>query len=107
MLGTDHSEVKEHAEQPPSRRWSDRFPLDMEACVTVKGQKIWCEAVNISISGARVRLDSATDMSGDIWLRIPRAGVDCIAEIVWSDETDIGVKFKKKRRWYHIASRLA
>lgn len=70
------------------------------------GQKIWCQAVNISINGARVRLDSTDGITGNIGLKIPRAGVDCIAEVVWVDETDIGVKFKKKRRWYHLSSRL-
>jgi len=104
MLNTENTAQNKAANRHPSRRWSDRFPLEMEACVMTGGRKIWCEAINISISGARVRLDSAEGISGNITLKIPRAGVDCIAEIVWSDETDIGVKFKKKRRWYHVGA---
>ena len=106
MLSTEKISLETAEKRTPSRRWNDRFPLDMEACVIVGGRKIWCEAVNISICGARVRLDSAEGIDGDITLKIPRAGVDCIAEVIWSDETDIGVKFLKKRRWYHIGSRL-
>ena len=106
MLNTENTTVNEQDARHPSRRWSDRFPLEMEACVISKGTKIWCDAINISISGARIRLDSAEGVSGDIRLKIPRAGVDCIAEVIWSDDTDIGVKFKKKYRWYHIGSRL-
>jgi len=102
MLNTETSKLEEQADRQPSRRWSDRFPLDMEACVVANRRKIWCAAINISISGARVRLESTDGISGDIRLKIPRAGVDCIAEVVWSNETDIGVKFKKKRRWYHF-----
>ena len=101
MLTNEQAPRKEQVDRQPSRRWSDRFPLDMEACVITDTQKIWCQAVNISICGARVRLDSTDELSGTILLKIPRAGVDCVAEIVWSDETDIGVKFKKRRRWYH------
>lgn len=100
MIKTDNAPLNEKRDNQPSRRWSDRFPLDMEACVIADGRKIWCQAVNISISGARVRLDSTSGISGLITLKIPRAGVDCIAEIVWSDQTDIGVKFQKRRRWY-------
>ena len=104
MVSTGTAPLSKNAEQQRSRRWSDRFPLDMEACVIIGRRKVWCEAVNISISGARVRMDTAEGVSGDIVLKIPRAGVDCIAEVVWSDETDIGVKFKKKRRWYQFSS---
>lgn len=101
MLKNENAALEEQGVHTPSRRWNDRFPLDMEACVIAGSQKIWCQAVNISICGARVRLDSTKDIAGEISLKIPRAGVDCIAEVIWSDETDIGVKFKKRRRWYH------
>lgn len=106
MLTTEQTTQQKPTTRQPSRRWSDRFPLDMEACVIAGKQKIWCQAVNISICGARVRLESTEDISGPIVLKIPRAGVDCVAEIVWSDDTDIGVKFKQRRRWYHRSSAL-
>lgn len=102
MLNTDNAPKKKPQQaRQPSRRWSDRFPLDMEACVIAGRRKIWCDAVNISISGARVRMESTDGIDGSIILKIPRAGVDCVADIVWSDETDIGVKFKQRRKWYH------
>lgn len=101
MLNTNTMPERQDASYPHSRRWSDRFPLDMEACVIAGRKRIWCEAVNISINGARVHIGSTENISGNIGLIIPRAGVNCIANIVWSDETDIGVKFIKKRRWYH------
>ena len=101
MLQNENSALEKEQTRQSSRRWSDRFPLDMEACVIAGGKKIWCRAVNISICGARVRLESTEGLSGSIALKIPRAGVDCIAEVIWSDETDIGVKFKQRRRWYH------
>lgn len=104
MLNTENLSLENSEKRHPSRRWNDRFPLDMEACVITGGRKIWCEAVNISICGARVRLDTTDGVDEEITLKIPRAGVDCIAQVVWSDETDIGVKFLKKRRWYHISS---
>ncbi len=106
MLTNEKTTRQKPNDRQPSRRWSDRFPLDMEACVIADKQKIWCQAVNISICGARVRLESTEGLSGTIVLKIPRAGVDCIAEVIWSDETDIGVKFKRRRRWYHRSSSL-
>ena len=104
MVHTSSAPQDEKQEHHPSRRWSDRFPLDMEACVITGRRKIWCEAVNISINGARIRMESTEEISGNISLKIPRAGVDCIAEVIWSDDTDIGLKFKKKRRWYQFSS---
>ena len=106
MLTHENATLKKQADRQPSRRWSDRFPLDMEACIIADKHKIWCQAVNISICGARVRMESTEGLDGTIVLKIPRAGVDCVAEIVWSDKTDIGVKFKQRRRWYHRSSSI-
>ena len=84
------------------RRKSERFPILLEATVTVDSDVIHCVIFDISAGGAKVQLKGTEvhledDQVKLLQLNIPGFG-DFDGEIVWTDDEYIGIKFLEKHK---------
>ncbi len=72
------------------RRQFERYPLMLEAEVSVGGAAQDCTIFYVSAGGAKVRF--AKDPFKNIVLRIPPYG-EFEGEVVWKDDEFVGIKF--------------
>lgn len=52
-----------------------------------------CLVVELSVSGARLKLDRRTDLPTAFELLLVREGIKVLAEVVWRDGAEVGVRF--------------
>ena len=84
------------------RRKSERFPVLLEAAVSVDSDVINCVIFDISAGGAKLQLKGAEvhfedDQVKHIKLNIPGFG-DFDGEIIWTDDEYIGIKFHENHK---------
>ena len=79
------------------RRLNERFPLMLEAEVTIGGESFAAVIFDIAADGAKVRLKDAGNaaenaMPKTVVLKIPEYG-DFEGDIIWTDDEFIGIDF--------------
>ena len=84
------------------RRRHERFPLMLEAAVTIGGESFAAVIFDISGDGAKVRLMEAGNaaenaMPKTVVLNIPKYGV-YEGDIIWTDDDYIGIHFHENHK---------
>ncbi len=84
------------------RRQHERYPLMLEAAVTIGGDSFAAVIFDISGGGAKVRLKEAGSavenaMSKTVVLNIPEYG-DFEGDIIWIDDDYIGIHFHENHK---------
>ncbi|MBL0407998.1 PilZ domain-containing protein [Microvirga aerilata] len=77
------------------RRSSKRLPSILEGRITLDGEmtKIICTVRNLSVTGARIWIPEAIDLSGEFNLEIPWTGQTVRVRLAWSKGQTHGLMF--------------
>lgn len=90
------------SEDTPERREFERYPLMLEATVSVGHVVVDCVIFYISPGGARIRLKgteirSEIDQIGTIVLHIPDFG-GFEGKVIWTDDEYVGIQFSELQK---------
>lgn len=78
----------------PGKRWKTDWPAELS---TPEGRRS-CIVLDISSWGARLRIDSGTEVPDRVWLLID--SVDAIAaELIWRRDDTLGLQFLEQQAW--------
>jgi hypothetical protein len=74
-------------------RSTPRVDCTVPAIIQDKGVSIACTVEDLSITGCRVRLNSFTKLSQNFLFEFPRKNIKVLAELVWINGDEAGVRF--------------
>lgn len=85
------------------RRGAPRERVEWAAYGLISGAdgKLGCQVVNISETGARLRVEGPDILPEKLKVFIPETGMLYRCQIVWRDGPDLGVKFLSKSEFDH------
>ena len=78
----------------PGRRWKTNWPAELSS----SQGSTRCVVLDISSWGAQLRLEAPAPAAEQVWLAIDNIGT-IAAEIVWRNETMLGVQFLEQQAW--------
>ncbi len=74
-------------------RSTPRVDCAVPAIIQDKGVSIACTVEDLSITGCRVRLNSFTKLSRNFLFEFPRKDIKVLAELVWINGDEAGIRF--------------
>ena len=78
----------------PGQRWQAKWPAKLQTAA----EQMPCTVVNVSVAGARLRVDHAPDKGSNVLLFIGHA--DAItARVVWRHDDMVGLCFAEGQPW--------
>ena len=78
----------------PGQRWKTKWPAKLQTGVA----QTPCTVVNVSVAGARLRVDHALDEGSIVLLFIGHANA-IIARVVWCHDDLVGLCFAEDQTW--------
>jgi PilZ domain-containing protein len=78
----------------PGQRWKTKWPAKLRTGVA----QTPCTVVNVSVAGARLRVDHAPDKGSIVLLFIGNADA-IVARVVWCDSGLAGLRFVEDQPW--------
>lgn len=86
---------------PGGRRRTGREPVQLPASVTTMQTSLSVVMINVSRTGAKLRLAEPIRVGEDVWIKVPP--IDCLAAVVWSGPELCGIRFDERLSEVEVA----